>query len=248
MQNIIKLCYFNIKRLQALWVFSLIIYLIIGFSVILLNWNTDNNSILTLLNSLLSLGIFIGITTMILLTIKIWYQEWFGQAKMINRWLSAPIRKSDLYWAKLLTLLYYYLLTISVVYFSIYLVHLAFKGLVSTSSEAQMPLYLIFNFHQLFSSFINESPINSLIYLLAWFSLVPIAFLAILLERIYAWYYTLPLVFTLFFILFAFTQLISRCLIPNTYHYDLVLPISIIGMGCLTQFISIKFMIKKLHI
>lgn len=253
MQNLIKLTYFEIKQMLRYWlVVGLIFLLSTLFFVVkfLIRNNRAPQPIppQSMYGNIISVGAILGILAMVIACFIIWYKDWNGASHMITRWLSAPLKRSDLYWAKKLSLIYYFMVMLALVFFTVYFYHLMFSLFLGKSYLSETPIHLIFHFNSLFSSFLTNHWLLSILQILAWLSLIAYFFLGILIERAYSWWQALIYIAVVLLIIVGCWNIPGLFKIPAYFNLQIPLLIACIVIGVLADWIANHLVMPKIHI
>ncbi|MCR8969126.1 hypothetical protein [Facklamia sp. 7083-14-GEN3] len=251
MKELLGLTYFEIQRQKLYWMIVALIYSVL--SLISINSQIQSNlqqKIISdsgvLLNAV-NIAFVIGILAMAIAAFLIWLKDWFSQSKMISRWLAGPFKRPNLYHAKFLSLIFYFLLSILSVYLWVFLLDFILNLTLQENYSNEIPLYLMLNFSY-FKYFFTESIILSVINFLAWMSLIPITFLLVILERAYTWAWSLLYLIFFFVLLYATGQILDWGILTYSLEFGRFIPFAAIFVGAITYWIGCQRVAKDLHI
>lgn len=252
MQNILKLTYFEMKQMLRYWLTVGLIFIITTFYFVLkfLMRNSQASSPLSplsLYSNITTTGALLGILAMPIACFIIWYKDWQGSSQMISRWLAAPIKRSDLFWAKKLTLVYYFMLMVALVFLTVYLYHFLFTIFLGNRYLSDMPIHMIFKFNSPFDLFFADHWLISILQILTWISFIAYFFLGILIERAYSW--RQGLLYLVFMILLFVGLVTLPSYISHPASWDLYLPFLIINiaLGILADWLANDLIMPKIH-
>lgn len=251
MTNILKIAYFEIKRLQYLWIIAAIVYLLATIY-------TTNNNIQSLMEqnptftpevliTSVNAGLSIGIVTMFISSLLVWYQDWYRQGRMVSRWLAGPFTRSQVYWGKFFSLIYFFALALVFIYLTSYLGHYLLSLILGSSYDKSASVHLIFQF----SFWRNYFPENILLALLkigAWISLIPLSFLLSLAERAYSWKGWILTAVCYIIFAYSLSQLVHWGIMPSHIRLDSFYYCLIIILGMVCAYLGSQHLTKKLHI
>ncbi|MGF3066765.1 hypothetical protein ACQV2S_05300 [Facklamia sp. P13064] len=251
MKEILSLTYFEIQRQKLYWLSIALIYLVL--SLISINNNIQSNfqqnMVIqpSILLNIINIAFIIGVISTAIATLLVWLKDWFSQGKMISRWLAGPFKRSSLYHAKFLSLVFYFFLNILFVYFTVYVFHFLLQMILQERYSNDMPLYLVFNFSY-FTNLFTESIWVSLVNILAWLALIPITLLFVLLERAYSWKWSVLYLLILVAGTYLTGKLIAFGMLPTNLEFHAFYPLSFILVGSITYWIGSQYVAKDLHI
>lgn len=166
---------------------------------------------------------------------------------MISRWLAGPFKRPHLYWAKFLTLIFYFFLMMISIYFMTYLAH-GILTIVLRGDYQEIPsLFLAFQTSGL-SLFLSPSLGLMGLRILTWISFIPISFLLVLYQRAYSWKASLLYLVTLILSFFIISNLSYWGILPIFTPIDWIQSLFLLFMGAVTLYIGSQLIVNQLHI